>query len=624
MSAPQQNDALDQGQPTSRLILRLLKLSWRYRLQCLKVFGFQMVLLALGIAGLSFTGFAVDELRKALQPGAPGPRWPLGFEPPATWGALTVILVLGGAVLVMAATRAVLNYSYSNAVGKLIHVDIVPNLRTELYEKLQRLSFRFFDAQRSGSIINRVTRDVQMLRSFVDGVLIQGAIMLLSLCLYLGYMLSKHVGLTLASLALTPLLWLVTSRFSRWARPAYAKNRQLVDDMVMTMAEGAEGAQVNKVFGREPEQHARFEKRNREVLDQQRLIFRKVSMYSPTVNLISEGSVAVVLLYGGWLVALHRLTLGDLIVFAGLLQQFGAQVRSMATIVNTLQQSLSSARRVFEVLDAPVEIQSPQHAIVPVRVSGSVRFEKVDFGFDPAVPVLKNVNLDVQAGRCVAILGGTGSGKSTLLSLIPRFYDPQSGRVLVDGMDVRKLDLDALRRKIGVVFQESLLFSASVADNIAFGHPEASKAQIVQAAKIAKAHDFIMELPKGYDTMLEAAATNLSGGQKQRIAIARALILEPSILLLDDPTASVDPDTEQEVLQAVDSATEGRTTFVVANRLSTLRRADLIVVMQEGSIAQMGTHEELMHSSGLYRRTAELQLVDGESEGLLARAAGAQ
>jgi ATP-binding cassette subfamily B protein len=381
---------------------------------------------------------------------------------------------------------------------------------------------------------------------------------------------------------------------------------------------------VNKVFGREPEQHARFEKRNREVLDQQRLIFRKVSMYSPTVNLISEGSVAVVLLYGGWLVALHRLTLGDLIVFAGLLQQFGAQVRSMATIVNTLQQSLSSARRVFEVLDAPVEIQSPQHAIVPVRVSGSVRFEKVDFGFDPAVPVLKNVNLDVQAGRCVAILGGTGSGKSTLLSLIPRFYDPQSGRVLVDGMDVRKLDLDALRRKIGVVFQESLLFSASVADNIAFGHPEASKAQIVQAAKIAKAHDFIMELPKGYDTMLEAAATNLSGGQKQRIAIARALILEPSILLLDDPTASVDPDTEQEVLQAVDSATEGRTTFVVANRLSTLRRADLIVVMQEGSIAQMGTHEELMHSSGLYRRTAELQLVDGESEGLLARAAGAQ
>jgi ATP-binding cassette subfamily B protein len=522
----------------------------------------------------------------------------------------------------MASARAVLNYLYSVAVGRLIHVDIVPNLRAQAYEKLQRLSFRFFDAHASGSIINRVTRDVQLLRSFVDGVLIQGGIMLLSLALYLGYMLSKHPGLTAASLALTPLIWLVTTIFSRWAQPAYVENRRLVDDMILTMAEGAKGAQVTKVFGREDAEQAKFVAKNRAVLDQQRLIFRNVSLYGPAVSFISHLNIAVLLVYGGWLVREHRLTLGDLIVFAGLLQQFGAQVRSMATIVNTLQQSLSGARRVFEVLDAPVEIQSPPDPLRPLKLRGAVRFEGASFGYRADAPALRDVSIDIEPGQLIAILGETGAGKSTLLSLIPRFYDPQRGRILIDGIDLRQLDVDWLRRNIGVVFQESLLFSASIADNIAFGQPKASREQIERAARIARAADFIAKLPKGYDTILEEAASNLSGGQKQRIAIARAILLEPAILLLDDPTASVDPDTEHEVLQAVDAATEGRTTFIVANRLSTLQRADLILVFENGRIAQMGTHGELIEKSGLYRRTAELQAVDPVSYQLLTGTGG--
>jgi ATP-binding cassette subfamily B protein len=309
----------------------------------------------------------------------------------------------------------------------------------------------------------------------------------------------------------------------------------------------------------------------------------------------------------------------------GLLHQFAAQVQTMAGIVNTLQQSLSGARRMFEILDTPIEIQSKPDAKKPAKLPGHVRFEQVDFAYSPGkANVLSNVDLEVQPGQFVAILGETGSGKSTLLSLIPRFYDVTGGRVLVDGIDVRDLDVDTLRRHIGLVFQESLLFGTTVAQNIAFGHPEASREQIERAAKIAGAHEFIRALPEGYETLLQAGATNLSGGQRQRLAIARAIMLEPSILLLDDPTASVDPDTEREVLAAMDSATEGRTTFVIANRLSTLRRADFIVVLQGGRIVQVGRHEDLMGQSGLYRRTAELQSVDSQSLRMLGLAEGAQ
>jgi ATP-binding cassette subfamily B protein len=327
--------------------------------------------------------------------------------------------------------------------------------------------------------------------------------------------------------------------------------------------------------------------------------------------------VAILLLYGGYLVARSTLTIGDLIVFAGLLQQFSGQISSMAGIINTLQQSLTGARRVFEVLDAPLEVQSPSNPRRPRRLAGRVRFENVEFHYEPADVVLKGIDFEVAPGKCVAILGLTGAGKSTLLSLIPRFYDATRGRVLLDGVDVRELDLDTLRRNIGLVFQESLLFRNTVAQNIAFGHPEASREAVEQAARIAGAHDFVCELPNGYDTVLEEGAMNLSGGQRQRLAIARALLLEPPILLLDDPTTAIDPETEHEVLSAMDGAMTGRTTFVIANRLSTLRRADEILVLHDGRIVERGTHEALMRERGVYFRAASLQAADNESLELL-------
>ncbi|HEY0707812.1 MAG TPA: ABC transporter ATP-binding protein [Polyangia bacterium] len=583
------------------VLKRLIRLSWEYRRDCLIVFAYQGALLALGLAGLGAVGKAVDTIRHGLDPTAPVPDWPFGLAPPASIGPLGAVAVLSVAVLLMAALRSLLNYRYSIAVGRLLQMDLVPRLRAQVFEKLLRLDFRFFDGNASGSIINRVTSDVQSLRSFVDGVLIQGVILLLSLGVYVAYMLGKNVALTLACLATTPLLWIGTAVFSRWVQPAYAENRTLADNLVLALSEGVQGIYVVRGFGGEQQELARFRARNHALLTQQQRIFRRVSVFSPAVSLMGQINIVVLLFYGGWVVQKGALSLGDLIVFAGLLQQFSGQITNLATVVNTLQQSLIGARRVFEVLDAPIRVQSPPAAL-RAPIQGAVKFENVSFAHKEGVPVLNGVDLDVPVGARIAILGETGAGKTTLLALIPRFYDPTRGRVLIDGHDVRTLDLRELRRQVGVVFQESFLFSDTVAGNIAFGQPEASQAQIERAARIAHAHDFIMALPQGYETRIGEGGHGLSGGQRQRLALARALVLEPRILLLDDPAAALDPGTEEELFGALDQAMEGRTTFVIAHRPSTLRRADKIIVLDDGRIVQQGKHEQLMAVPGPYRR----------------------
>jgi ATP-binding cassette subfamily B protein len=596
----------------ARILRRLFGLAWQYRHDCLAVLAHQAGLLALGLAGLGVVGLAVDVIRSALDRSAAPPPWPLGWHPPAALGPMATVLVLAALVLAMAGMRSVINFRYSVAVGRLLQADVVPRLRGEVFDKLQRLDFRFFDSNASGSIINRVTGDVQSLRSFIDGVLIQSVILMLSLGVYLVYMVGKHLPLTLACLASTPLLWLGTMLFSRWVQPAYAENRRLADNLVLALSEGVQGIQVVRGFGGEPHELVRFQARNRQLRDQQRRIFRRVSLFSPGVSLMGQLNIVVLLFYGGWIVRGGGLSLGDLIVFAGLLQQFSGQVTNLATVVNTLQQSLIGARRVFEVMDAPVAVQSPPAPARPTRVAGAVRFEDVHFAYVPGQPVLSGIDLDVPPGGRIAILGETGAGKTTLLSLIPRFYDPGRGRVTVDGHDVRDLDLAFLRRQIGVVFQESFLFSDTVAANIAFGQPQASREQIERAALLARAHDFIQALPQGYETRVGEGGQGLSGGQRQRLALARALLLEPRILLLDDPAAALDPGTEEELFQALEAAIAGRTTFIIAHRLSTLRRADRILVLADGKVVQQGTHDQLVREGGPYLRAMNLEVVDAE------------
>ena len=569
----------------------------------------QLGMVALEIWGIGFTGLGVDEIKHAV--GAiKSPDWPFGWNPPLAWSGWDRIVAVACVVAGVAAIRAVLDGLNRNETNYLVQGQIVVQMRADIYAKLQKLSFRFYDANASSSIINRVTGDVQSVRMFVDQVLIQSLTMVMSLVAYASYMFCIHAPLTLACLATTPLLWIASAKFSQIVQPGYRKNRDLTDDMIQRLAENIRGISVIKAFGREQEEIRRFRGANEELRSQKQFVFRVVSLFMPVIGMLSQVSLVVLLGYGGYLVIHGRIPLGvGLVAFTAMLQRFSAQVANIAAVANSMQESLTGARRVFEVLDAPLEIVNTPDPMWLPRVWGRVTFEHI--WFDPGTePILKDITFEVQPGQCVAVVGPTGSGKSALLSLIPRFYDSSRGRLLIDGVDIRKLELSAARRNVGLVFQESFLFSTTVAANIAFGVPEATREQIEKAARIASAHDFIMDLPKGYETILGEGGSGLSGGQRQRLAIARAVLLDPAILLLDDPTAAIDAETEHEIVQAMQSAMTGRTTFIVAHRLSTLRNADLVVVLDQGRVVQMGTHEDLLKKEGYYSIVARLQTLE--------------
>ncbi len=601
--------------PTRELVRRLLALAWQFRGDCLRSVLLSLLLLLLGLAGLQLLGIVIDVIRHALDPAQRAPVYPFGWTPPAGWTPLHVVTILSLVIVAQALLRAGLTYQYNMVTARLTQGKIVPDLRARLYAKLQRLSFRFFDVHGSSSIFNRVTGDVQNTRLFVDGVVLQGINMLLTLAAYFLFMWRIHPALTLACLSVTLGLWWVTHYYSARLRPAYLRNRELYDRLVLLFSENICGMQTVKGFAAEPHQLRRFEQANQEVSGQQKRIFQDLSLFTPATQALSQLSLVILFAYGGWLYVQGRIPLGSgLVVFAGLLQQFNGQVANITTIANSVQQSFTAAGRVFEVLDTPSEVQNRPQAVAPARLTGRIRFEGVSFGYQPEANVLQDVSFEAGPGQVIGIFGITGAGKSSLLSLIPRFYDPQRGRILADDLDLRDLDLDAYRRQIGIVYQESFLFSNTVAANIAFGNPRATQEQIEQAARVASAHEFITALPHGYETVLGESGADLSGGQRQRLALARALLLEPPILILDDPTASVDPKTEHEIVSALRAAMAGRTTFIVANRLSLLRRAEVILVLDKGRLVQTGRHETLVHLPGPYRETALLQLMDlGES-----------
>jgi ATP-binding cassette subfamily B protein len=532
-----------------------------------------------------------------------------------------VLAAVSIAILAFAGLRSLLEIRSSIMIARVLQTRLVVDLRSEVYRKLQKLSFRFFDANASGNIITRLVSDIQGVRMFVDGVVVQSIVLVTSTAIYLVYMLSMHRTLTAACLLTTPLIWLASQRFSQRVNPAYAESRDLLDRQTGTLSESIRGVHVVKGFAREREELEKFNRAADSLRDKRKWIFDQVSCFNPFVQLLTQCNIMVLLAFGGYLVVMQETTpgytgisVGQLLVFAGLLQQFSGQVSNIATIADTIQQSLSSARRVFEVLDTRAEITSPPDAVrLLTKPAGSVKFENVSFSYRTGSPVLHNLSFEARPGECIAILGATGSGKSTVLSLIPRFYDPTAGRIAIDGLDLRTVAVDDLRRNIGIVFQESFLFSNTIHFNIAFGAPDAGRATVERAARIAAAHDFIAALPKGYDTVLREGGANLSGGQRQRIAIARAVLLDPSILLLDDPTAAIDSETEEEIMTAINGAMAGRTTFIVAHRLSTLRRADRVIVLDRGRLVQSGTHNTLMNERGHYRSVAHAQIPDEES-----------
>ena len=586
---------------------RLFGLAFEYRRECAGVMALQTVLVLLTLGTLGLTGLGIDYLSWCVNPSGQSPGWPLGIEPPRQWSPGFVIALLALAVVCSALLTALMKY-LNAAASAALSQKILIRLRTDLYTRLQLLSLRFHDAGVRSSLINRAGSDANQVRQFVDGVALRVLTVLLTLGVYLLWMLRVHVGLTLACLASTPLLWLSACGFSRVVQPAYRRAGELSDELIRLLVENLQGVQVVKGFAREQSQAEQFEGAAIRIRDQRNSIFRSLSIFQPAMGMLTQFNLLVLIGYGGHLVIRGELSAGSgLFVFAGLLQEFAAQVAHITNIANSIQASLASADRVFEVLDEPIEITSAVNAKRLPAIERGIELDRVCFEYVPGRPVLREICLRISAGECVGITGPVGSGKSTLLALLKRFHDPASGRILFDGCDLRELQLEDVRKASGMVFQDSFLFSNSIAANIAFGRPEASAEEIAAAARMAAAEEFITRLSEGYETLVGEHGCGLSGGQKQRLSLARALLVNPSLLLLDDAASAVDPETEQEIRSAMEQVMRGCTSLVVSGRISTLRRTDRIVVLSEGRIEAVGSHAELLRRSPWYRQLNELQ-----------------
>jgi ABC-type multidrug transport system fused ATPase/permease subunit len=587
------------------LVLRLVGLAWRYRLGSLKVLVSQVGALWLGLLSVWLVGIGVDWLRFRMDGSLPG-GWlggaVFGWLPSDT---LRGVLWVAVAVLAVSLLRWWVAYLGGVWTGELLQGQVVVELRERCYEKLQRMPFGFEGTTTTASLMNRVGGDVQAVRLFIDGVLLQVVMMLISVAVYLSYMLMVHVRLTWACLAVTPVLWVLAWMFSRAVRPEYRKASGMVDRMTQRVTEVLRAMAVVRGFSREGAEVSAYEVMNDELRAQQFRIFDRVTIFVPLTIFFSQASQIILLGYGGVLAVRGEIGVGTgLLGFAFILQQFTGQVAGIGNIANSMQQCLQAAERVFEILDAQPDV--PVSRSPRTVMAGDIEFCGVGVQRGGNV-VLRDVSFRVKRGECVGIVGPTGAGKSTLLSLIPRFLDVTDGEVRFGGTDLRELDPRELRGRVGMMFQESFLFSTTVAANVAYGVPDAGLDRIREAARIAHADGFISELPVGYETVLGEMGVGLSGGQRQRIALARALVMNPEVLILDDPTAAVDAETEEAVVRAVVSAMRGRTTFVVAHRPSMLRHSDRIFVLESGRLVEEGTFEELMGRPGYFRDAMRLQ-----------------
>jgi ABC-type multidrug transport system fused ATPase/permease subunit len=480
------------------------------------------------------------------------------------------------------------------------------DLRDDLYAHLLRLSFGFYDRSQTGQLMSRATIDLQSVRFFLGYGLIFFAQHVVTVLVVTIVLFFYSWQLAFVALAITPAVVLIAYRYSRVSHPVLRDVQQKLADVSTVAEESIVGFHVVKSFAQEERRSTRFSEASDSVFHQTLKANRQRALYVPLLTFMPLVAQAAVLLAAGRMVVSGSLSLGAFFTFNLLLAMLVMPMRMLGMWVGQAQRATAAGERIFEILDEPEGIADrPDARALPAGGPGEVRFENVAFGYEPGRLVLDGVDFEVSAGRTVALIGRTGSGKTTLASLVPRFYDTTAGRVLVDGVDVRDLERRSLRREIGVISQDPFLFSASVRDNIAFGMPGAPREAVEAAAVAAQAHEFIAELPQGYDTVVGERGITLSGGQRQRIAIARALLIDPRVLILDDATASVDATTEAKIRAGLREAMRGRTTIIIAHRLSTIALADEIVVLDEGRIAARGTQVELLAESPVFREIHE-------------------
>jgi ABC-type multidrug transport system fused ATPase/permease subunit len=486
------------------------------------------------------------------------------------------------------------------------------DMRNSLYAQLVRLSFGFYDRHQTGQLMSRATVDLQAVRFFLGYGLIFFFQHVLTIVGVTAVMLYLEWRLALVALAVTPLIVALAYRYSRVAHPILRDVQQKMADVATVAEENIVGVHVVKAFAQEDAERRKFAERSESVFDKSVEANRQRAIYVPLLSFVPLLAQAAVLLIGGWMVVRNTISVGDFFRFNIFVTMLIMPLRMLGMWIGQAQRATASGERIFEVLDEPEEVSDRPDAVELPAGPGRLRFEGVSFGYHPERLVLAGIDLDVEPGRTVALIGHTGSGKTTLAALVPRFYDVTQGRVTIDGHDVRDVTLASLRSEIGVVAQDPFLFSATVRENIAFGAPGAGDEEIERAARLAQAHEFIAQLPEGYETVIGERGITLSGGQRQRIAIARALIVDPRVLILDDATASVDATTEALIRAGLREAMEGRTTLIIAHRLSTIALADELVVLDEGAIAARGTHDELLATSPVYREIYEHGLLERE------------
>lgn len=518
-----------------------------------------------------------------------------------------ILLVIAIAIMGITALRGILAFAQRYTM-EYVAQKAVYDVRNQIYEALQRQSFTFYDKMPTGQLMSRVTSDVDLLRGFLAWGFPQ---FISILAMFVGVFIvtsSMSWKLTLLSLSTAPILFLITYRFASRIRPIFYEAQQRLGVINAVLQENITGVKVVRAFAKEDLEERKFMEKSKDYFDCNLGAANLRAKYIPLMDFLAGIGTVFILLYGGIQVMSGEITLGTLVAFNSYLLLLLQPMRFLGFITSFMQRAIAGAKRIFEVMDAVPEVKDKPNAVELPSINGHVRFENVSFSYGQE-PVLKNVAFEAKPGETIALLGTTGSGKSSIINLIPRFYDITGGKLTIDGCDVRDMKIECLRKHIGIVHQETFLFSTTIKENIAYGRPNASMDEIVNAAKAAEAHDFIASFPESYNTVIGERGSTLSGGQRQRVAIARALLKDPKILILDDSTSSVDIETEYQIQKALQKLLKNRTTFVITQRLSTIKNAHKIVVLDAGQIVEIGTHDELVNKNGLYRRIYETQLV---------------